>query len=95
MLRQTNMIRHDDDGDASDDDVYEDDYGCDDHDDDDDSHGGAIVVMTAKKGNNTLCKIGVHTKLLSTPSANGHWQEVTQQVFGENTICLDIGTRKK
>ena len=38
-LRQTNMIRHDDDGYASDDDVYEEDYGCDDHDDDDDSHG--------------------------------------------------------
>ena len=49
MLRQTNMIRHDDYGDASDDDVYEDDYGCDDHDDDD-SHGDAFIVMTAKKG---------------------------------------------
>ena len=54
-----------------------------------------MMMMTAKKGNNTLWKIGVHTKLLSTPSANGHWQEVTQQVFGENTICLDIGTGKK
>ena len=53
MLRQTNMIRHDDDGDAFDDDVYDDDYGCDDLDEDD-SHGGAVVVMTAKKGNNTL-----------------------------------------
>ena len=54
-----------------------------------------MMMIMVVMGNNTLCKIGVHTKLLSTPSANGHWQEVTQQVFGENTICLDIGTGKK